>query len=111
ARVRSLITLKKFTDELERAESVLYALAQSIEGKDPYTQNHCERLSAYAVELGQRVGVAEDELTALRRAGILHDIGKVAVPDAILLKPGRLTPEEFKIMQQHPVIGERICTP
>jgi putative two-component system response regulator len=111
ARVRSLVTLKKFTDELERAESVLYALAQSIEGKDPYTQNHCERLATFAVELGRRIGVSSEELTALRRAGILHDIGKVAVPDAILLKPGRLTAEEYRIMQEHPVVGERICAP
>jgi putative two-component system response regulator len=111
ARVHSLMTLKKFTDELERAESVLYALAQSIEGKDPYTQNHCERLATFAVELGGRIGVPADEITALRRAGIVHDIGKVAVPDAILLKPGRLTQEEYKIMQEHPVVGERICAP
>ena len=79
--------------------------------KDPYTQNHCERLAAFAVELGGRIGVPADEITALRRAGIVHDIGKVAVPDAILLKPARLTPEEYKIMQEHPVVGERICAP
>jgi putative two-component system response regulator len=61
--------------------------------------------------LGKQIGLAEDQVTALHRAGIIHDVGKVAVPDAILLKPGRLTPEEFRIMQQHPVVGERICAP
>jgi len=111
AHVRSLLSLKAYTDELERAESVLFALARSIEGKDPYTEGHCERLSDYSARLGKRVGLAEEQITALRRAGIVHDIGKVAVPDAILLKPARLTPEEFRIVQEHPVVGERICAP
>ena len=111
ARVRSLLSLKAHTDELERAESVLYALARSIEGKDPYTEGHCERLSEYSTRLGKRLSLPEEQLTALRRAGTVHDIGKVAVPDAILLKPGPLTPEEHAIIRQHPVVGERICAP
>ncbi len=111
ARVRSLLSLKAYTDELERAESVLFALARGIEGKDPYTEGHCERLSNYSVRLGERIGLPPDELTALRRAGIVHDVGKVAVPDAILLKPGPLTPEDWEIMREHPMIGERICAP
>jgi putative two-component system response regulator len=111
ARVRSLLKLKAHTDELERAESVLFALAHSIEGKDPYTQDHCARLSDYASRLGEHLRLPPDQLTALHRAGIVHDIGKVAVPDAILLKPGRLTEEEWIIMRQHPVVGERICAP
>jgi putative two-component system response regulator len=96
---------------LERAESVLFSLARSIEGKDPYTHGHCERLSEYSASLGEHLGLTEDEITALRRAGVVHDVGKVAVPDAILLKPGRLTPEEWKLMQEHPIVGERICAP
>jgi len=111
ARVRSLLNLKAYTDELERAESVLFALARSIEGRDPYTGGHCERLSDYSERLGRRIGLPEEQITALRRGGIVHDIGKVAVPDAILLKPGKLTPEEWKIMRQHPVAGESICAP
>jgi putative two-component system response regulator len=111
ARVRSLLTLKHRTDELERAESVLFSLARSIEGKDPYTHGHCERLSDYSARLGEHLGLAEDEITALRRAGVVHDIGKVAVPDAILLKPSRLTEEEWKLIKEHPVVGERICAP
>jgi putative two-component system response regulator len=111
ARVRSLLKLKAHTDELERAESVLFALARSIEGKDPYTQGHCERLSEYASRLGKCLGLPQEQITALHRAGIVHDIGKVAVPDAILLKPRRLTEEEWKIMREHPVVGERICAP
>ncbi len=111
ARVRSLLALKGYTDELERAELVLFALARSIEGKDPYTEGHCERLSDYSSRLGERVGLPPDEITALRRAGIVHDVGKVAVPDAILLKPGPLTSDEWAVMRQHAVIGERICSP
>src|SRR5580704_10043713 len=111
ARVRSLLTLKFRTDELERAESVLFSLARSIEGKDPYTHGHCERLSDYSASLGEHLGLVEDEITALRRAGIVHDIGKVAVPDAILLKPSRLTEEEWKLVKEHPAVGERICAP
>src|SRR5580698_6668026 len=111
ARVRSLLKLKFRTDELERAESVLFSLARSIESKDPYTHGHCERLADYSVRLGRQVGLPEDEITALQRAGVVHDIGKVSVPDAILLKPGRLTEDEWKVIRQHPVVGERICAP
>jgi putative two-component system response regulator len=111
ARVGSLLKLKYRTDELERAESVLFTLAQSIEGKDPYTHGHCERLSDYSARLGEHLGLAEDQIVALRRAGMVHDVGKVAVPDAILLKPGKLTELEWELMREHPVVGERICAP
>ncbi|MBI2815870.1 MAG: response regulator [Acidobacteria bacterium] len=111
ARVRSLLSVKAYTDELERAESVLMALAHSIEAKDPYTEGHCERLSEYSAALGERIGLPVEQVIALRRAGIVHDVGKVAVPDSILLKPGPLTPEERSIIQQHVIVGERICAP
>lgn len=111
ARVRSLVRLKLRTDELERAESVLFSLARSIEAKDPYTHGHCERLSNYAVALGEQLHLPADQLLALRRAGVVHDIGKVAVPDAILLKPGRLNEDEWKLIREHSAVGERICAP
>ncbi len=111
ARTRSLLRLKEFTDELEHAEAVLFSLAQSIEARDPYTLGHCERLAEMSARLGQKVGLSEEHITALRRAGIVHDIGKVAVPDAILVKPGPLSPDEMQIMRKHPVVGERICAP
>jgi putative two-component system response regulator len=111
ARTRSLLRLKQFTDDLESAESVLFSLALSIEAKDPYTQGHCDRLSKYSVALAERLSLPEEVRVALSRAGIVHDIGKVAVPEHILLKPGPLTPEERKIMEQHPLAGERICAP
>ena len=111
ARVRSLLRLKQRTDELERAESVLFTLARSIEGKDPYTHGHCERLAEYCTCLGHHLKLSEDHIIALSRAGVVHDIGKIAIPDAILLKPGRLTPEEWTIIREHSVLGERICAP
>jgi putative two-component system response regulator len=111
ARVRSLLRLKHFTDELESAESVLFSLAQSIEAKDPYTRGHCERLSRYSVAMGKQMGLSDEELVALTRGGVVHDIGKVAVPEHILNKPARLTPDERRIMEQHSVVGESICSP
>ncbi|HUA00597.1 MAG TPA: HD domain-containing phosphohydrolase [Candidatus Aquilonibacter sp.] len=111
ARTRSLLRLKHFTDELENAESVLFSLAYSIEARDPYTLGHCERLANMSSQLAEKLGLPEEEIKALRRAGIVHDIGKVVVPDAILLKPGPLSRDETAIMRKHPVVGERICAP
>jgi putative two-component system response regulator len=111
ARTRSLLRLKQYTDELENAEAVLFSLAHSIEARDPYTHGHCERLAEMSARMGERLGVPEEQIKALRRAGVVHDIGKVAVPDSILLKPGPLTLDETKVMQKHPVVGERICAP
>ena len=111
ARVHSLLRLKHFTDELDNAETVLFSLALSIEAKDPYTEGHCDRLSKYSVALAEKLGLPEELRVALRRGGLVHDIGKLAVPESILLKPGPLTPQERKIMEQHTIAGERICAP
>jgi putative two-component system response regulator len=111
ARIRSLLKRKEYTDELERAERVLMALGASIEAKDPYTDGHCERISRISVVFGTELGLSGDELRALATAGSVHDIGKVAIPDAILQKPGPLLPEEWQIMREHTVVGERICMP
>jgi putative two-component system response regulator len=111
ARVYSLLRLKQFTDELDNAESVLFSLALTIEAKDPYTEGHCDRLSKYSVAMADKLGLPEEMRIALRRGGLIHDIGKLAVPERILLKPGPLDAEERRIMQQHTIIGERICAP
>src|SRR5437660_8663013 len=94
ARVRSLLRLKQFTDELENAEAVLFSLALGVEARDPYTGDHCARLSNYASNLGKHLGLDFDSVLALRRGGYLHDIGKVNIPDDILKKGSRLTCEE-----------------
>ena len=111
ARVRSLVRLKHFTDELENVETVLCILARSIESKDHYTEGHCDRLSLYAVLLGEKLGLPEEQCVALRRGGIVHDIGKIAVPLSVLLKPGPLDAAERIIMEGHTIVGERICAP
>ncbi len=111
ARVRSLLRVKEFTDELETADSVLCTLGLIVEGRDPYTEGHCERLSVRAADLGRHLGLDEDSILALKRGGYLHDLGKIAVPDAILKKGSDLTPPEWVIMKQHPVTGENICKP
>ena len=111
ARTRSLLRLKEYTDELENAETVLFSLALSIEAKDPYTKGHCDRLSAYSDAMGHRLGLPEEQCVALRRAGVVHDVGKIGVPEHILLKKGPLNDDEWAIMKQHPITGERICSP
>jgi len=111
ARVRSLLRLKHRTDELERAEAVLFTLALIVESRDPNTMGHCERIAHLSKRLGEYLGLDAEQLTALGIGGVVHDIGKVKVPDSILLKPGPLTSEEWLVMREHPVEGERICTP
>ena len=109
ARVNSLLRQKWLTDDLESAESMMTSLALTIEARDPTTEGHCQRLGTYARALGRAIGLDGKDLDALRRGGYLHDVGKIGIPDAILLKPGKLTREEYLLMQQHPVIGERLC--
>jgi putative two-component system response regulator len=111
ARVTSLLKLKEFTDELENAESVLCTLGLIVEGRDPYTVGHCERLAEDASALGRHLGLDGDAVVALRRGGYLHDLGKIAVPDEILKKGSDLTLSEWQVMKQHPATGESICRP
>lgn len=111
ARVKSLLRVKEFTDELETADSVLCTLGLIVEGRDPYTEGHCERLAERAAELGRHLGLDEDSIVALRRGGFLHDLGKIAVPDSILKKGTNLTVKEWEIIKQHPITGENICKP
>jgi putative two-component system response regulator len=104
-RVAALLRVKSLLDELERAETVITTLGLTIEARDPYTGGHCERLTRYAVALGQALGLDAATLKALRLGGFLHDLGKIAVPDGILLKPGPLDPLERTRIQAHPAAG------
>ena len=110
-RIRSMLRSKAAIDSLEEAEAILFALAQAIEQRDKYTGGHCERLAWYSVSLGMALSLPRPQLLALHRGGFLHDIGKVAVPDAILYKPGRLDENEWVLMRAHTVKGEEICRP
>jgi putative two-component system response regulator len=111
ARVKSLVRQKRLNEDLDHAERVLFSIARAIESRDPNTGDHCERL----VELGQTFGeylqLPRHQIRDLMWGGYLHDIGKVGIPDAVLLKQGKLTPEEWHIMRQHVLIGEKICQP
>src|SRR5437868_4795440 len=84
------------------------ALALAIEAKDATTHEHLQRVRVYAMELAKELGLNEDETEALQAASVLHDIGKLAVPEHIISKPGKLTPEEFEKMKIHPIIGAEI---
>ena len=110
ARVRSLLRLKRYTDELDTAAAVIMSLARAVEARDPCTEGHCRRLSRYGAAVGVRLGLADEEIAALTHGGVLHDLGKIGIPDAVLLKPDRLTPDEYAIMKQHPAIGDHLCS-
>jgi putative two-component system response regulator len=111
ARVKSLVSQKRLNEDLDHAEQVLFSIARTVESRDPNTGDHCERLSQRGKAFGEFLGLSRTEIRDLAWGGYLHDIGKVGIPDAILLKPGRFTPEEWEIMQQHVQIGEKICQP
>jgi putative two-component system response regulator len=111
ARVRSALRLKSVYDSLDGAEQVIFALAAAVEAKDPYTEAHTQRVAESARAMGVRLRLPERDLDSLYRGGLIHDIGKIGVPDAILLKPGRLSHEEEVTMHLHPLIGENIVAP
>jgi putative two-component system response regulator len=111
ARVRALARMKQLIDELDSAEAAFLTLALTIEARDPSTNGHCERLAHYAVRLGTALGLEGEDLAALHRGGYLHDVGKIGVPDAVLLKPGPLTSDEIQIMRRHPLIGDTLIAP
>ena len=107
--------LARLDNEKMHAEEVsslhlrtIEALALAIEAKDHTTHGHLQRVQVYATELGKELGLTREEQEALRAASLLHDIGKLAVPEHIISKPGRLTPEEFEKMKIHPVVGAEI---
>ncbi len=108
-RIKSLLKVKYLNEQLDTAEAVLFSMARAIEAKDSYTQGHVERVSRLAVRLGEHLGLTPEELDALRKGGILHDIGKIGVPDRILNKAGPLNTEERKIIRMHPEQGAKIC--
>ena len=111
ARVRSALRLKTVYDSLDSAEHVIFALAAAVEAKDPFTEAHTQRVAESARRLGATLGLGASDLEALYRGGLIHDIGKIGVPDAILLKPGPLDASELATMRLHPIIGANIVAP
>lgn len=105
ARVAAAALHKRATDQLDSAESLLFALARMVEAKDGCTGDHCGRLAHLSFELGRALGLPASQLLALRRGGVLHDIGKLGIPDAILTKRGALDAGEWTLMRRHTTIG------
>jgi putative two-component system response regulator len=110
-RVRNLVNFRHLTQDLDEAEKMLFAVARAVEARDEQTGDHCGRLAELAAEMGGHLGLDKESVKALRRAGYLHDIGKIGIPDAVLLKPGRLTEAEWAVMRSHVEIGVKICSP
>jgi len=110
-RLRSLLRVHRFNQELIGAESVALALARAVAAKDGYAHSHLEKVANHAVALGKALGLDAAELKILKYGAILHNVGKIAIPDSVLEKNGPLSPREMALFQQHPRIGCDICAP
>jgi putative two-component system response regulator len=110
-RVRSLVMMKHFADEHEHAERVILMLARTIDARDAYTAGHSGRVAEYADRIAQRMGLDAAARLDMRRGALFHDLGKIVIPDHILHKPGRLTEEERRSVEQHPVVGYELLSP
>ena len=108
-RTKVLLRQRALNQRLDATEGVLFALARAVEARDRHTIHHAERVGRYAEAIGAAHGLGSEDCDLLYHGGVLHDLGKIAIPDAILLKPGPLTGEEFAVMKMHSVEGERIC--
>jgi len=108
-RTKVLLRQRELNQRLDATEGVLFALARAVEARDRHTIHHAERVGRYAEAIGAAHGLGVEDGELLFHGGVLHDLGKIAIPDAILLKPGPLTDQEFAVMKTHSVEGERIC--
>lgn len=111
ARVKSLVHQKRLNEDLDHAGQVLFSIAQTIESRDPNTGDHCERLIRRGQAFGEFLNLSRAEIRDLKWGAYLHDIGKVGIPDAVLLKTAGFNQEEWAIMKKHVLIGENICKP
>jgi putative two-component system response regulator len=110
-RVRSLLRTKRLTDHLVSAEAVLVSLSRTVEARDHYTERHLHRVADRAAAVASRMGMEEQAVEGVRLGGLLHDLGKIAVPDRVLHKPGPLDRQEFDLVRQHPEVGAEILRP
>ena len=111
ARLRSQLRIKRITDQLENTERVIFSMARWVEVKDPYTQGHLRRIAGYSAQIAEALGLPPGQVRTIRYAGILHDIGKIGVREAILGKPGPLDAEEQAELRQHAEHGAAIVAP
>ncbi|HEY1017334.1 MAG TPA: HD domain-containing phosphohydrolase [Herpetosiphonaceae bacterium] len=111
ARIRSLLRVRRLTDQLESTERVIFTLASTVEARDPYTEGHLRRLAEYSHALALAYGCDPATARMIRYGGMLHDIGKIGISEAVLQKQGPLTDEEYEEMKRHPEIGAHIVEP
>jgi len=110
ARVRSLLRVKRLTDQLDSSEAVIFTLARAVEAKDVYTEQHTLRVADFARAIAGALEMSADEQGIIYRCGMVHDIGKIAISEAVLHKPGRLTADEYVYVQTHAAIGAALLT-
>jgi putative two-component system response regulator len=111
ARCRSLLRIRRLIEERDSAEAVVFALARAVEAKSPFTHGHSERVLRFCLALASAVGLSGAERDLLRKGALLHDIGKISIPDSILNKPGALSDDEYEAIKQHPNQGYHIVEP
>ncbi len=108
-RSRALVRLKRYTDDLDSAASIVTTLGVLIETRDGYMEGHCHRMANYATALGRALSLPAEQVLALHRGGFLHDIGMLAIPDSVLRKPGTLESDEFELVKSHTLTGDALC--
>jgi len=111
ARVDAQLRKKNILDHMDNSEAVLFALARLIEARDSETGDHCDRLAHMSIYFGQSLELPLEDLEALWKGSILHDIGKIIIPDRILLKPDRLSESEWEVMKRHVITSKKLCEP
>jgi len=111
AKIRSLLRLKELHEQLDHSENIIFSLVLTLEARDHYTKGHSTRVGDLASEFGAFLGFSSRDQGVLKKAGVLHDIGKMALSEAILKKPSSLTSEEIEEIRKHPALGEEICRP
>jgi cyclic di-GMP phosphodiesterase len=108
-RVGAVVKVKRYTDDLDSAASIVTTLATMIEARDGHSEGHCYRMANYAAALGRRLNLDADALQALKRGGMLHDIGMLAIPESVIMKSGPLDPDEFDVVKTHTTVGDSLC--
>jgi len=110
-KIKSLLKLKRLNEELDHSENIILTLAVAMEARDPYTKGHSTRVSKLSVDFVSFLGLPETDRKEMKKAGILHDIGKICLSESLLRKPGPLTKEEVEMIKTHAVLGEELCRP
>jgi putative two-component system response regulator len=111
SKIKSLLNLKTLNEELDHSENIILTLAVAMEARDPYTRGHSTRVSKLAKDFVSFLGLSEEDRNEMRKAGLLHDIGKICLSESLLNKPGPLTKDEVEMIKTHSMLGEDLCRP